>query len=162
MSKLVVSIWLTFWIVSSFFLRCCLSCSLKLSDWTLVLRVCSTVLAVGMPKWGTSFSETHFTPSFTYNIQNTSASVLVCSDMCMCFSIWGNTMCPVLQTFGLWNFAFIQIIKYKYKKSNMVYKLYHRQPHSCTQYFTLKTENLVSYHDTKHINIRSTRQKELK
>ena len=83
-------VWLIFWIVSSFFLRRCLSRSSKLKGWTLVLRFCSTVLAVGIPKWWTSFSETHFMPSFTYNIQNTSASVLLCIDMYMCLSIWEN------------------------------------------------------------------------
>ena len=73
-----------------------------------------------------------------------------------------HTMCPVLQTFGLRNFDFIEIIKHKHKMSIMAYKLYHRQPDFCTQCSTLKTENLVSYHHTKCINIRSTRQKNLK
>jgi len=45
---------------------------------------------------------------------------------------------------------------------NMAYKLYHRQPDFCTQRSTLKTENLVSYHHTKCINMRSTRQKKFK
>jgi hypothetical protein len=74
---------------------------------------------------------THFTPSFTYNTQNTSASVLLCSDLYMCLPTCGtiriaHTTCPALQTLGLQNFVFTEITKYKHKMSNMVYKLYHR------------------------------------